>query len=183
MGRVSRRGASVYAENPSVSKALTTTKTRKKRISNKKGDKFMIVSHEGEVMAPAGFHEIIEVDNTQFIKLYAQGVKAFADLSKTATIIFELVVSEMQENIGKDELFISSQLAEIKGINPRTFLRGMKELISKEFLFESAKGGNWYFINVNYFFNGNRLGFLKEYRLKETVQQPNLIKDQISLLE
>ena len=108
------------------------------------------------------------MDSTQFIKVYAQGIKAFADLSKTATIIFELVVTVMQENIGKDEVFLSPNLAETYNITKRTFLRGMKELINKEFIYESAKDINWYFINVNYFFNGNRLGFLKEYRLKET---------------
>lgn len=199
MERISKRGLKVYSENPSIKQAVMETKTRKKRISNKNGNKFMIISQEGEIVAPMGFHEIIEVDSTQFVKLYSQGVKAFADLTRTATNVFEMIVHEMQQKINQDEIFLNAILAEEYGIKRLAFLRGMKELLCKEFIFESSKGLNLYYINVNYFFNGNRLGFLKEYRIKNTenitVQKRQLtekiknknevdpIKDQIKLFD
>ena len=37
----------------------------------------MITSQSGEVVAPAGFWQTQEVDKTQFVKLYVNGVKAF----------------------------------------------------------------------------------------------------------
>jgi len=58
-------------------------------------------------------------------------------------------------------------------------MRGIKELLEKGILFEQLDE-NWYFINVNYIFNGDRLAFLKTYELKregeeeETNNQPSL---------
>lgn len=66
----SRRGFKKYAENPSVLTAMNSTKSGVKRITNKAGNQCMIVSEQGEIIAPAGFYEIMEVDKTQFIKLY-----------------------------------------------------------------------------------------------------------------
>ena len=41
----------------------------------------MITSQSGEVVAPAGFWQTQEVDKTQFVKLYVNGVKAFRELT------------------------------------------------------------------------------------------------------
>jgi hypothetical protein len=46
-----------------------------------------------------------------------------------------------------------------------TYFRGMKELIEKGFIAASTKT-NIYYLNVDYMFSGNRLAFIKEYRLK-----------------
>ncbi len=48
----------------------------------------------------------------------------------------------------------------------------MRELIEKGFLAESVEPG-MYFINIDYLFNGNRLVFIKEFRItvqKETIE-------------
>jgi hypothetical protein len=45
-------------------------------------------------------------------------------------------------------------------------MRGMRELIEKGFIAESVTQSK-YFINPDYLWNGDRLGFVKEYRKKE----------------
>lgn len=163
----SRRGFKKYAENPSVLTALNSTKSGVKRITNKAGNQCMIVSEQGEIIAPAGFYEIMEVDKTQFIKLYINGVKAFQGLSSAGTKVFELIYYRVQERPGVDKFFIHFTDIDQKqfSISERTFHRGLTELIAKEFIFES-KSPNLYFLNINYLFNGNRLAFIKEYRVK-----------------
>jgi len=45
------------------------------------------------------------------------------------------------------------------------FKRGMSELLAKEIMYESLEPF-FYFINVNYLFNGERLAFVREYWVK-----------------
>ena len=54
-----------------------------------------------------------------------------------------------------------------------TFYRGLNELIEGDFLASTLRTGR-YFINPDFVFNGNRLAFIKEFRLKAT----NTAKDQ-----
>ena len=162
----SRRGFKKYTQNPSVPAAIDNTKSGVKRISNKEGNKCMIISEHGEIIAPAGFYEIMEVDKTQFVKLYVNGVKAFQGLSSAGTKVFELVYYTVQERPGVDKFYIhfSNINQEQFPLSERTFHRGLTELLAKEFIFESTTP-NLYFLNVNYLFNGNRLAFIKEYRV------------------
>lgn len=162
----SRRGFKKYSQNPSLSTAEENTKAGVKRITNKSGNQCMIVSEQGEIVAPAGFYEIIEVDKTQFVKLYVNGVKAFQGLSSAGTKVFELIYYTVQEKPGVDKFYIHFMNIdqEYFRISERTFHRGLSELLSKEFIFESTTP-HLYFLNVNYLFNGNRLAFIKEYRV------------------
>ena len=95
----------------------------------------MLVSSEtGEITAPiAGFWEAEEVDSTKFIKLFVRGVKALAELSSSGTKVFELLYLEMQNNIGKDEVYLSyTDIDDNLKVSRSTFSRGISELIEKE---------------------------------------------------
>lgn len=162
----SRRGAIRYEVNPFLREAANNTKQGTKRLSNKTGDKFMIVSEHGEVVANSGFHEIVEVDKTQFIKLYINGVKAFKGLKSAGTKVFELIYNATMQSPGSDTIWLHFMEIEqaITPIGRATFDRGMSELIEKGFIAESSVPGK-YFLNIDYLFNGNRLAFIKEYRV------------------
>lgn len=171
---LSRRGFIKYDHNPSVPKASGNTKTRIKRIPNKDGNKFLIISEQGEVVAPAGFHEIIEVDKTQFVKLYINGVKAFQELTASGSKVFEIIYRVVQQSPGTDRFYLHFMEVQRLGvsISERTFHRGVSELLEKAFIYESTTP-NMYFLNIDYLFNGNRLAFVKEYHLtsvKKTIQ-------------
>lgn len=161
----SKRGTR-YEKNPFIGNAVSNTKSGVKRISDKSGNRMMVVSeHTGEVMGAAGFWQGQEVDKTQFVKLYIGGVKAFKDLTSAGTKVFELLYLRIQENIGKDEIWLTFPNID-QAINPMSravFYRGMKELLDKTFIAESLTPG-MYFLNPDYVWNGDRLAFVKEYR-------------------
>jgi hypothetical protein len=124
----------------------------------------MIVSESGEVIAPVGFHETIEVDRSQFIKLYSEGVAKLNELSSAGVKVFKLLYSFVADNPGKDLVYLHHKSA--KNMGKATFDRGLTELIAKELLYRSTKP-SLFFLNVNYVFNGNRLAVIKEYRLQQ----------------
>lgn len=164
----SKRGLR-YKKNPFIGDAVANTKVGTKRISNKKGDKLMIVSGDtGEVLAPAGFHEILEVDKTQFVKLFKNGVKAFTNLKNAGAKVFSVLYDEIQKNPSQDFIYLSftDVKQDIEPMASATFYRGMKELLEHNFIAESETVGR-YFVNPDYLWNGNRLAFIKEYRIRD----------------
>lgn len=169
----SKRGLSTYKANPFIAGAAMNTKIGSKRIVSKSGDKMMIVSEHGEIMAPAGFHQVVEVDKSQFVKLFINGVKALQQLTSAGTQVFELIYHSVQQQFGKDELYINyaSINQEITPMSESTYMRGMKELLKKGFIAQSMRP-SMYYLNIDYLFSGDRLAFIKEYRLAGTNRKP-----------
>lgn len=180
--KLSRRGVIRHTVNPFVKTAAENCKTGVKKIANKTGDKFLIISEQtGELIAPAGFHEIVEVDKTQFVKLYINGVKAFQGLKAAGVKVFELIYMAVQNLPGSDTIYLHFMEIDqrITQISRATFNRGMNELLEKDFIAESEIPGK-YFLNIDYLFNGNRLAFIKEFRI---VAQKEIIQSQKEYIE
>ena len=47
-----------------------------------------------------------------------------------------------------------------------TFISGVNELLSKQILFKAIESSN-YFVNIRFFFNGDRINVVKSYKLKQ----------------
>lgn len=174
----SKRGLVKHDHNPFIAYALANTRQGVKRISNNDGSRMMVVSENtGEIVAPAGFWQAQEVDKTQFVKLYVNGVKAFKDLTGAGTKVFEVLYLKVQESIGKDFLYLSfiEVDQQVTPMSKATFMKGMKELIIKGFIAESMVQ-NKYYLNPDYMWNGDRLAFVKEYR-KAPSRPNNDVKD------
>lgn len=156
------RGSNIlYEENPFV----PSVAIKRKRITNKRGDMTLINNDNGVVASSiAGFWEVQEVDSNQFLKLFINGVKALKELSSAGTKVFEILYIEMQNNIGKDRVYLSigSVNQDITPISKTIYTRGMRELIDKGFLAASSNM-NLYWINPDFLWNGDRLAFVKEY--------------------
>lgn len=171
--RKSRKGLPVYDENPSVLKMRTGQKPK----ALTKANKAWVAEDTGEYYDRAGLWEVQEVDDTPFVKLYVGAIKAFNDLTKTGARVLEVVFHELKQN--EDTVFLNPNVVKDYNITERVFFKGIKELCEKEILFESSKGGGWYFINVNFIFNGDRLVIAKEYRRRrsnKTFENPNQLK-------
>lgn len=104
------------------------------------------------------------------MKLYLAGLKQAAGLTKAGLVVFELVYNQLRENPGKDTVLLDSLSS---GLEERTYQRGLRELFEKEFLFRSTNPG-LFFVNIRFMFNGDRLAFVKGYRLKGTSNQGEL---------
>src|SRR5271154_6984652 len=123
-----------------------------------------------------GFWWEEEVDSSRFVKLFLDGIKQAAGLSKTGIQVFTLVYHEMRANPGRDEIKLNQYVAKDHGINDRTYQRGVRELLEKQFLYRSPSDG-LFFVNIRFMFNGDRLAFVKSYHLKESGQQAELPLD------
>lgn len=163
----SRRGLTAYRTNPFLQAVDVATKTRIRRIADTEGEKMMIMAPStGEIVGASGFWHTQEVDRTQFVKLYINGVKAFKELTGAGTKVFELLYLELQRNIGKDTVSLSfiDVNQDLTPIGKATFFRGTRELIEKGFIAETMVSGR-YFVNPDYVWNGDRLAFVREFRL------------------
>src|SRR5262249_43308058 len=87
--------------------------------------------------------------------------------------VFELVYHQMRANPGSDEIKLNQYLAKDHGISDRTYQRGVRELLEKEFLFRSPSDGV-FFVNIRFMFNGDRLAFVRSYHLKGSTPQGEL---------
>ena len=157
----SKRGER-YERNPFVSQA--NIRPAYKRISSKDGNQTMIIRETGEIVAPVGFWYTKEVDKTQFVKLYVNGVKEFKNLTAAGTRVFEVLYFRVQEAIGKDQIWLTFPNIDqkITPMGETTFYRGMKELLDKGFIAESFTPG-LYFLNPDFMWNGDRLAIVREY--------------------
>jgi hypothetical protein len=171
-----KRGFPVYRTNPSVA-AASGMVTRNKRFHVPGGKASMIVDNStGEIkgIGGMGFWWDEEVDSTRFVKLFLDGIKQAAGLSKTGIQVFELVYHQMRENPGSDEIKLNQYVAKDHGMSDRTYQRGVRELLEKEFLYRSPSDGV-FFVNIRFMFNGDRLAFVKSYHLKDSTRQPEPI--------
>lgn len=162
-----RRGLTLYDKNPYVETASLSTNegARRRSLASSDGTRLMITDGEKN-LAPAGFWQYEEVDRTKFVKLYVNGVKAFKELSKAGTAVFEILYVEMQKTIGRDRVYLSYVgMSDEFNLSQATFTRGMRELIDKKFVAPTSSIG-WYWVNPDYMWNGDRLAFVKEYRVK-----------------
>lgn len=164
-----RRGVTIHQENPFM--IDMSTKTR--RVTNKRGD-MMLVSNEGELVSQvAGFWEAEEVDSTKFVKLFVKGVKALKELTGAGTKVFEVLYLRVQENIGKDQVYMAFAAVDqaLTPMSNPTYDRGMRELVEKGFIAATPLQG-WFWLNPSYVWNGDRLAFVKEYRKAGSVKKP-----------
>lgn len=156
-----------YGVNPSIpERGAIQSRSRPRQIAT--GKKAMIVHpSSGEVLGKASvaFMQAEEVDPQRFVKLYIDGVSGITGLSKAGSKVLEMVISQLHDKAGTDQVMMSVFLAKAAGIEERTYQRGLRDLQDKEVLFASHAEG-LFFINIQFIFNGNRLHFVKSYYTK-----------------
>ena len=171
-----KQGVPVYRSNPSVPTPSAIARRKKVRYGDEKKG-FVVDNGTGEILGTGGigFYEFEEVDDTRFVKLFLSGVKQAAGLSKSGLMLFEVVYKELQKHPGDDEVKLSHYIAaeQIEGLNERTYRRGLRELLDKEFLYRSPIDGV-FFVNIRFMFNGDRLAFVKGYKRKGSSVQGEL---------
>jgi len=170
-----KRGLPIYRVNPSIPPANGLA-TRHRRFEVPGGKAAVIVDNStGEIkgIGGMGFWWQEEVDASRFVKLFLDGIKQACGLSKAGMQVFELVYNQIRDKPGNDKIELSQYMAHDRGLNLRTFRRGLRELLEKEFLFRSTSDGV-FFINIRFMFNGDRLAFVRTYHLKADAQQAEL---------
>jgi hypothetical protein len=134
----------------------------------------------GEVSAIATVYTVEERDDEQFVKVFADGVKAAFGLTKTAHRVFQAILDEYQSTpMSKgyaDSIYLHFMDDGLSGLNlqmsEKTFQRGLKELLAKSFI--APKTPSVYWVNPALFFKGDRVAFVKEYRRRKVTEQDDL---------
>lgn len=164
-------GVAVYETNPSVPKPDEIKKLKRVRLGDEQ--RGLIVNNgTGEIFGAGGavVYEWEEVDKERFVKLYLAGLRQAAGLSKAGLSVFEMVYNELRNKPGEDTVLLSQKRSDMER---RSYHRGLRELLQKEFLFRSPFPG-MFFVNIRFMFNGDRLAFVNGYRLKNEARQPEL---------
>lgn len=160
--------------NPFVSGSEIRTKHKTVRTRSTPRD--LLDPDTGEVVGSSIIHTIEEKDEAQFVKVFADGVKAAFDLSHTGARVFQAVLIEYQKAKMTGGFSDSVRLywfgegldGRAIGMSKFTFNKGLKELLEKHFLF--PRSPNEYWVNPALFFKGDRVAFLREYRIRGSSQ-------------
>jgi hypothetical protein len=153
--------------NPLIEPQTITSKRR--YVRSGRSDE-LINPATGEVHGVATIYQVEERDDAEFVKVFAAGVSASYELTKTAQRVFQVVLDQYQRTpmsrgyADHVNLFWFGDGIEGRdaGMSERTFQRGLKELIEKRFI--ASKDGTAFWTNPALFFKGDRVIFVKEYR-------------------
>ncbi|WP_375634873.1 hypothetical protein [Bartonella sp. MM100QHHN] len=129
-------------------------------------------------------HVTKKTNEENFIEIFADGIQAVFNLSRTGHRALVIVLEEYQSNESKDKNNSSVTLMWFDGgVNgkkhdmvDRTFHNGLRELIQKGIL--KPKLPNQYWINPILLFKGNKIAFIKEYQIKSSSAKLDIPSDE-----
>jgi len=162
-----------YSPNTNPLMEPREIKVKKRWVKTGKAEQLVNIS-TGEVTGVSAHHQIEERDDAEFVKVFAAGIKAIYELSRTAARVFQVVLDQYQREPMSNGFADSIYLAwfdgglsgEAIGMSESTFNRGMRELVEKGFLYPRSPSVYW--VNPALFFKGDRIMFIKEYRRRKT---------------
>ena len=134
----------------------------------------------GEISGASVIREVADKDDAEFVKVFAAGVAAGYELTKTAQRVFQVVLDQYQRTpmsrgyADAVNLFWFGDGIEGRdvGMSEYTFKRGLRELLDKGFLYPKDSASFW--TNPALFFKGDRVLFIKEYRRRKPTAQDEL---------
>jgi hypothetical protein len=159
------------AYSPTINPLVEPQSVQTKRRYIKSGrSEDLINTSTGEVVGVAAIHQVEEKDDAEFVKVFAAGVAATYELTKTAQRVFQVVLDQYQRTpmsrgfADYVNLFWFGDGIEGRdvGMSEFTFKRGLRELLDKRFLHPKDSASFW--TNPALFFKGDRVMFIKEYR-------------------
>lgn len=171
--------------SPLVNPLMEPKEIRVKRrfIRTQGKQRNLVDASTGELAAVTAIHIVEERDDAEFVKVFAEGVRAAFELTRTAYRVFQAVLGIYQSTpmrggyVEAVELFwfgdgLNGQRLDM---SEKTFQRGLKELLAKGFL--APKSSSVFWVNPSLFFKGDRVAFVREYRRQARIEagtQPNL---------
>lgn len=164
------RGNDAYADNP----FLTGFSIRIKPDTIVVAGGLSITDKSNDEIDCGIIGSVKTVDAEHFLKLYTKNISIIFELNTYARRIFPAILMAVQhQSKDKAEIFLSHSEAveyfeqlKMQAPDASYFSRGMKDLIKQNIIAYHARGVGWYWINPNIIFNGDRVRFISEYRIK-----------------
>ncbi|MEI8122740.1 MAG: hypothetical protein WCI20_11865 [bacterium] len=173
MKNLPRLRSSVYS--PTINPLMEPGQVQVKRRYVTTGLKKDLTDMEtGEITGASVVRTVEEKDDAEFVKVFASGIAAMYDLTKTAQRVFQRVLEQYQAEPMHKGYADSIQLTWFgEGLNGAaidlsepTFNRGLRELLAKGFIAPRTPTVFW--VNPALFFKGDRVLFVKEYVRKRS---------------
>jgi hypothetical protein len=151
--------------NPFMEPDKISTRGRTRYLRNQSGNMMLVNADTGAIdynFTGVATREL--VDNTKFVKLYVNGVKAVTGLKNAGVKVFEVLYHKMQDAINKDQVYMSflALNQDETPMSEATYTRGVRELIEKKFV-AAAPAPGWFWVNPFFLWNGDRLAYVQEY--------------------
>ena len=156
-----------YEQNPFILGMIVPVKGKQIRLSQLgKDDNILINQNTGEVR---GTHVVTykSVDSEQFVKLFTANIGLTFNLNSAGIKAFNVLMWAIQNKaMGKDMVLLDSYLLDdflennnaSLELSSTTFKRGLNELEKAKLIAKGVRKG-WYYINLNFCFNGDRVAF------------------------
>jgi hypothetical protein len=175
-----------YKVNPFLNNEdiITIDKGKKQIITGRTND-VLVNTETGEVNSFTFLHKTAITDKNQFAKLYIAEIQSLFELSKTGIKVFGYVLSCLKKDSDNIYIHIPALMEYCHYKQKNQAYKGLGELIKNNIIALSTMNCIW-FINPKIIFNGNRIAFVKEYRLTEPKQLPiqqNLEFEETKLIE
>jgi len=164
INRISK--ATKYKDNPFLNSDVFTIPKGKSAYRVGRMDKLLVDSDTGEIENMAAVYAYEEKDKEEFIKVYVNGMKSLMDMSNTGSKAFYFIMNCLRINDDRVYVNITEMAEYCKWKNTAQCYLGLGELIANKIVAPSMSPNLW-FINPKFVFNGNRILFMKEYRMKE----------------
>lgn len=172
------RSAPTFPENPFLRGAETMVKGKKKHY-NVLGRPAMAVDIKtGEVLGGVEHKLVKMVDDSQFVKVFSDGIAGIYDLSKAGARVFRYLfdVVQIHPNVDRLYLYFMDAAEEPWEISKTVFFKGMAELLEKNFIARS-QNPNMFYLNPAMIWNGDRFTFVQEFIKAKRVdlRDPNTV--------
>lgn len=165
-----------FKENPFLRHtAEVATSGWKPQYANPDGGIAVLSEATGKIHGAAIVYQK-EVERSEFIKVYAEGIAAILNLKTAGKKVFMLIYRQLfgKGGIGKTIILLDWQMLsdeEQASISRPTLSRGIKQCLEMKIIARTMTAGA-YFINPAFIFNGNRLALVRQYIMKEDEENP-----------
>lgn len=192
-----------YDDNPFLNGFEVKTKLKNSTVERGETITGVTQSGKDATFVPT-MMQVQEYDESSFIKVFPAAMGAIFGLSNAGVKMFSILLEQQRRHsVGKDVVFLPPRVIKTivenqknaivqKGkelnwtvdemakemkkyiLSDSTAQRGLDNLIENKIIAPSSNGPHWYYTNPSVLFNGDRVRFIKEYRIKKNKDQQEL---------
>lgn len=126
-------------------------------------DRGETISHSTGEVVPSVWYKgggVAFKDVRSYVKVFTPGLQVFAQLSYAGVIVLVEVLQRLKPHQNTFEMAQAEMVKKYRSLRGAQYYRGVCELLDYGVIARSKKR-NVFFINVNMFFNGDRVKYLK----------------------
>jgi len=156
-----------YEKNPFLEAEVFKIDKATKQVVAGNSKDVMMNPETGEITGGSFMYKHKEVDRNQFVKIFTSEIRSLFELSTTGFKTFGYLLTCVP--IGKASVYLHiPDIMEYCGYkSKKAVYRGLAELVQNNIIALSNKPNIW-FINPNIIFNGDKVSFIKQYRIKDS---------------